>query len=239
MPHGPFEYHDGSTTCEGYLAIPEGASEPRPCVLVAHQWAGLSEHEEATARDLADQGYVALALDVYGKGVRGGPTSDNAALMNPWISDRAKLRTRLLAAVSAAETHKAVNAAKIAVIGYCFGGLCALDLARSGDARIKGAVSIHGVFAPPGQTPEPKITASILVLHGYADPMAKPADMLGLADELTRLGADWQIHAYGHAMHAFTAEGVNMPDMGLAYDAKAARRSREARNAFLKELFSA
>jgi dienelactone hydrolase len=157
--------------------------------------------------------------------------------MTPWISDRAALRRRLLAAVAAAEGVKEVDPARIAVMGYCFGGLCALDLARSGDPRIKGAVSIHGVFMPPNLGPQREITASVLVLHGYADPMAPPADVLSLAEELTKARADWQLHAYGGALHAFTAEGVNLPERGMAYDEKAARRSVKARDSFFVELF--
>jgi dienelactone hydrolase len=126
----------------------------------------------------------------------------------------------------------------LAVIGYCFGGLCALDLARSGDDRVKAAVSVHGVFAPPGLGPQGPISASVLVQHGYADPMAPPKDLLQLAEELTAAGADWQVHAYGHALHAFTAEGVHHPELGLAFNEKAARRSHESRTAFLRETFA-
>lgn len=238
MFEATFDYAHDETPCEGFIAYEDQGPARRPCVLVAHQWAGLSDHEKEAARELAALGYVAIAIDVYGKGVRGGPTSDNAALMNPWVSDRGRLRERLLAAVAAAAGHERVDAQKIAVIGYCFGGLCALDLARSGDPRVKGAVSIHGVFAPTGLPPAEKITASVLVLHGWEDPMAPPADVVALGEELTRGGGDWQIHAYGRTMHAFTAVGADLPAMGLRYDAAATRRSTAARNAFLSEIFS-
>jgi dienelactone hydrolase len=231
-----FDYMDGETACEGFIAWDERKSGPRPCVLVAHQWAGLSDHERETAVALSERGYFAFAIDVYGKGIRGGPSSDNGALMAPWTADRAKLRTRLLAAVTAAQTRSEVDPARIGVVGFCFGGLCALDLARSGDPRVKAAVSIHGVFAPPNLGPQGPITASVLVLHGYADPLAPPKDVLALADELTGAKADWQIHAYGHAMHAFTAQEANAPEMGLLYDRKAASRARWAQERFLQEV---
>jgi dienelactone hydrolase len=231
-----FDYADAGTTCEGYLAYPLGDGR-RPCVLVAHQWAGLSDHERGAAEHFAEVGYVGFAIDVYGKGRRGQPMSDNSALMNPWLANRAALRRRLLAAVAAAKAHPRVDPARIAVIGYCFGGLCALDVARSGTADVRGAVSLHGIFAPPDIGPQPDIRAKVLVLHGWDDPMATPDAVVGLAAELTAARADWQLHAYGHAMHAFTAVGANAPESGIQYDANADRRSRAAMLAFLAEVF--
>ena len=232
-----FDYRDGGDVCEGYLAYDDRGGAPKPCVLVIHQWAGLGGQERQTADKLAEAGYVGFAIDVFGKGVRGQPGGDNSALIAPWQADRAKLRQRLLAAVDAAANHPGVDPKRIAAIGYCFGGLCALDLARSADPRVKGVISIHGLFAPPNLGPQPDITASVLVLHGYEDPMAPPPALLGLADELTKAKADWEIDVYGHAMHAFTAVHANAPDRGLAYNTKAARRSERALHGFLKELF--
>lgn len=231
-----FDYYDGSDVCEAYVALPT-SSGPRGAVLVAHQWSGQSDHERETADRMAALGYVGIAIDVYGKGKRGAPgASDHSALMNPWASNRAALKDRLLAAVAFARGHAAVDPARIAVIGYCFGGLCALDVARSGTGDVRGAVSIHGILAPPEIGDQPDIAAKVLILHGWADPMAKPADVEAVASELTAAKADWQLHAYGHAMHAFTARGLNMPDHGLAYDANADRRSWAATVAFLGEV---
>jgi dienelactone hydrolase len=107
---------------------------------------------------------------------------------------------------------------RVAALGYCFGGLCALDLARANPPELKGVISVHGVLTPPNPGEPAPIDASILILHGWEDPVAPPEDVLSLARELPRAGADWQIHAYGHARHAFTAEGLNFPERGLAYD---------------------
>ena len=235
MQKQSFEYKDGSTTCEGYVVHDGGGK--KPCVLVSHAWAGIGDHEKHAAERLAGLGYVGFAIDVYGKGVRGDPMGDNSALMGPYLQDRAKLRARLLAAVAAAKAHPAVDANRIAVIGYCFGGLCALDVARSGTSDVKGVVSFHGLFTPPGLGAQASIKSKVLVLHGWDDPMATPDSVLGLAKEMTAAKADWQVHAYGHTLHAFTAEGVNAPERGVKYDKSADRRSWASAVDFLKEVF--
>jgi len=234
------DYSDGSATCEAYVALPDGTG-PFPAVLVAHQWSGQSDHERATADRLAALGYAGIAIDVYGKGRRGEESTPtamevNSALMQPFMADRATLRQRLLAAVAFAKGHAAVDSARIAIMGYCFGGLCALDVARSGTSDVKGAISIHGIFPPPGIGAQADIATKVLILHGWADPMATPADVEMVARELTDAKADWQLHAYGHAMHAFTGRHIDMPERGLQYNANADRRSWAAATAFLEEV---
>ncbi len=231
-----FEYHDGATLCEGYVALPAGAG-PHPAVLIAHNWMGQGEGDNAVARKLAAMGYVGIAIDVYGKGVRGGPTADNAALMMPFASDRMKLRQRLLAAVTAAAAHPAIDADRMAFIGYCFGGLCALDMARA-NAPVRGVASFHGSYGPLGE-PTPLISPKVLVLHGWDDPITPPDATLALAHELNAAGADWQLIAYGHTMHSFTNPAADNPAGGMAYSAVADRRSWAALTAFLDELFKA
>jgi dienelactone hydrolase len=127
--------------------------------------------------------------------------------------------------MSHVQSRSEVEASKIVVMGYCFGGLCALDLARAAPQGLVGAISIHGDLRPPGLTTQPKIEASVLVLHGWDDPIAPPADVLAICTELTEAGADWQLHAYGHAMHAFTFVGADMPEKGIKYDRTASERS--------------
>lgn len=232
------DYADEDVTCEALVAYPDPRSGPRPCVLVAHDWSGRLAHIDQMAETLAGLGYVGFALDVYGKGVRGEVAGDNSALIQPFLADRAGLARRLAAGLAAARADEAVDPARVAVIGYCFGGLCALDLARAGAEGLKGAVSIHGVLAPPGTGPQGPIEASVLVLHGWEDPLAPPPAVLDLAAELTAAGADWQLHAYGHAMHAFTSPGANAPERGLAYDAPADRRSTAAMREFLEEVLA-
>jgi dienelactone hydrolase len=235
MPSHYVEHvHDG-VTCELYVSVPQGGGK-RPAVLVAHNWAGQGEPERYAADRLAALGYVGVAVDVYGKGKRGNPGEDNSALMAPYMADRALLRDRLLAGVDAVAALPEVDGSRIAFAGYCFGGLCALDLARSGTDKVKGVVSLHGIFAPPGIGAQGTISASVLILHGWEDPMATPQDVLAVSKELTDAGADWSLHAYGHAMHAFTHPGVNMPAMGVKYDEKADKRSWQAMVNFLAEV---
>lgn len=229
------DYQDNDLTCEAYFASPD-ESRKHPCVLIAHAWAGQSDFEREKAEAIAEVGYNAFAIDMYGKGVRGNSVEENQALIAPFMGDRALLRQRILAALDAAKALDCVDTNNVAVIGYCFGGLCALDVARSG-ADIKGAVSIHGLFAPPNIA-NGLIKAKILALHGYDDPMVPPDQVLALAKEMTDAGADWQIHAYGLTQHAFTNPEANNPDLGTIYNETANRRSWQSLQNFLAELFA-
>lgn len=231
-----FTYTDGDTICEGHIAIPAGDG-PFPAVLVAHNWAGQDAHESAAADRLAAQGFVGIAIDVYGQGVRGDAFGDNSALMNPWMADRPALLRRLLAAVDAAASHPAVQPDQLAIMGYCFGGLCALDVARSADPRVLAAISFHGAYAPLPAGNQAPITAKVLVLHGWTDPVCPPDATVALAHELDAAGADWQIHAYGQTGHAFTAPGLNNRAGGMFYQPDADRRSWQAMTNLLAEVF--
>lgn len=227
-PGREIEYSDGETVFEGYVIVPEPDTENHACILLAHDWSGLTGPTKRLAERYAALGYVCLALDVYGKGVRGDPIGDNSHLMNPLMEDRALLRRRLLAGYEAAQQIPDVDFKRVAVVGYCFGGLCALDLARAGPPNLRAAVSFHGGLKSPDVELSNRIDASILLLHGWADPIVPPEDVLAISEELTLAGADWQLHVYGHAQHAFTFEGANFPERGVVYDRKADERSWEA-----------
>ncbi len=231
------DYFDGTEACEAYVGLPTGPlAAPVPAVLIVHQWAGQGEQERETADRMAALGYVGIAIDVFGKGVRGDPAGDNSALLRSWFGDRAGLLRRLTAAVDFAKDHMATDPQRIGMIGYCFGGLCVLDVARGGVPGVMGVVSLHGVFAKPNLGTQRPISAKVLVCHGYDDPMADPAAMVGLADELTAAGADWQIHAYGGTTHAFTRKSANAPERGMNYSATADRRSWAALTDFFAEV---
>jgi len=232
------DYTDGELICEAYVAYDESQTSKRPCVLVSHQWSGQSDAERKKAEQLAQLGYVGFAIDIYGKGVRGGLLDDNSKLIQPFLDDRAMLRRRVLAALAAAQRHPVVAPDRIGAIGYCFGGLCVLDLARSAAPGVKGVVSFHGVFHPPNLGEQAPITAKVLILHGYDDPLATPEHVLAIAREFTEAKADWQLHAYGHTTHAFTASGVNLPERGLVYNATADRRSWIAMKNFFEEVLA-
>jgi dienelactone hydrolase len=228
------EYDCGGGVHEGFFAWDDAASGPVPGVLVAHAWGGRSDFEDGKARWLAEQGYAGFALDIYGKGRRGSNADENGALMNPFLEDRAKLRLHLERALETMREQDEVDASRCAGMGYCFGGLCMLDLARAG-SDVAGVISIHGLFNAPDIETSP-ITASVLCLHGYADPMVPPESIIELGTELTAAGADWQLHAYGGAMHAFTNPAANDPDFGTVYSPSADARSTEAIGNFLAEV---
>lgn len=232
-----FAYTDGETRFEGYVVHPAKDTTTRPCIVLAHDWSGLTDPTRRLAERYAGLGYVCFALDVYGLGVRGDPVGDNTHLMEPLMRDRALLRRRLLAGYEAARQAPGVDAGRMAAIGYCFGGLCALDLARAAPPDLRAAVSFHGGLQAPDPAERPKIGASILLLHGWDDPIVPPADVLAVATEFTEAGADWQLHAYGHARHAFTFEDAAFPERGIVYDPVADARSWAAMRNHLEAVF--
>ena len=230
----PLEYEiDGKT----YEAIVASNGDNRPGVLVCHAWAGRSDFEVDKAKALADLGYTGIAIDLYGKGVLGTSTEENQALMTPLVEDRAGLQARLLKIIDIVKEQPEVDASKIAAIGFCFGGLCVLDIARTG-AAIDGVVSFHGLLGAPGNTAGNDIKAKTLILHGWDDPMAPPADVEAIGKEMSAGKADWQLHAYGGVLHAFTNPAANDPDFGTVYDANADRRSWQTMKNFMEELFN-
>lgn len=231
------EYQHAGNTYEGMLAWDDSAGGPRPGVAIAHAWGGRSEFEQDKAVALAQLGYAGFALDVFGKGVRGDGKEQCSALIAPFLEDRPALQALAKLGLEVMGQQPEVDAGCTAAIGFCFGGLTVLDLARSG-ANVRGVVSFHGLFNPPGNTEGRPINAKVLCLHGYDDPMAPPDSVLALASELTAAGADWQLHAYGNTMHAFTNPAANDPDFGAVYQADADRRSWRALTNFLEEVLA-
>lgn len=224
------DYEQGGQTYEGYLAMPEGA--PKGVVIVAHAWGGQSAFEQGKAKWLAEYGYAGFAVDVYGKGKRGESVEECQALMTPLAENRTELQSRLEYALGVAKTEAGTDNA--AAIGFCFGGMSVLDMARTNMA-IEGAVSFHGLFGAPGNTAD-KIKPKVLALHGWDDPMATPDDVMALSKEMSAAKADWQLHAYGSTLHAFSNPEANNPDFGTLYNPEAARRSFAACIDFLAEV---
>ena len=228
------DYELDGLTYEGYLALPEGG--PAPVVLVAHAWGGQQDFEREKAEWLASKGYAGFAIDVYGKGKRGSTVEECQALMTPLAENRPELQKRLQAGLDTAKGLDGVDSTKTAAIGFCFGGLSVLDMARA-NMDVAGVISFHGLFGAPGNLSPTKITPKVLALHGWDDPMAKPEDALAFATEMTQAKADWQLHGYGGTQHAFTNPEANSPEMGTVYNADADRRSFEAAENFLAALF--
>jgi dienelactone hydrolase len=230
-------YRDGDVALEAHVAWDETRAEPRPAVLIAHAFAGQGDFERQRAERLAELGYVGIALDNYGKGVFGRTRDECTALMRPFLDDRGTLQRRLLAGFEAAKRHPRVDASRIGAMGFCFGGLCALDLARSG-ADLRGVVSFHGLLRPSGLEKK-TIAAKVLVLHGHDDPMVPPEQVLAFEREMTEAGADWQVHVYGGTVHSFTNPEANNSSLGTAYQPSADRRSWASMRLFFEEALAA
>ena len=231
------DYKDGGTLLEGYVAYDDSIKGPRPAVLVAHDWSGRRDYATSKADEVARMGYVGFALDMYGKGVFGsdGDVELNSSLMGPLAADRAKLRTRMMAALTTVRSLDVVDASKVSAMGYCFGGMCVLELARAG-ADVGGVISIHGIFSP-GDVANEAISAKVLCLHGHDDPMVPPEQVLAFEQEMSIASADWQMHTYGGTMHAFTNPGANNPGFGALYNPDADRRASRSIENFLSEAF--
>jgi dienelactone hydrolase len=176
-----------------------------------------------------------LAIDVYGKGRRGTSPEENGKLMTPWVEDRAALRKRLLAAVQAARAVEGGDPDRLGAIGFCFGGLCVLDLARANAPGLRASIAFHALFMPPDLGVQLPIKAKVLALHGYDDPMAKPDAMVGFANEMTAAHADWQVVAYGATGHAFTNPHAHDHAGGMFYREVIATRAFNAMENLLAE----
>ena len=211
--------------------------QPRPMVVLIPTVMGVSDLEIGFARQLVELGYNALVADLFGKQFRGAERDVMFGEMGRLKSDRAALRRRLEALLELVRGLDQVKDQQIVVAGYCFGGMCALDLARSG-ADIAAAVSFHGLFDPPGMEPE-TIRAKVVAFHGWDDPMVPPEAVVALGKELTDAGADWQIHAYGNVAHGFTNPNAHEIGIdGVRYNALAAERSWTSFVDLLEELFA-
>jgi dienelactone hydrolase len=230
--------HEGpGGTFESLAVFDTSAQGPRPGILLFPNVLGTKEADFAYAEKVAALGYTILVVDMYGQGKRTTrEDSDMGRYMAELNADRALLRNRANGAHAVLKSLEEADESCTAAIGFCFGGKCVLDLARSG-ADIAGGVSFHGVYdAPP--FPNAAISAKLLICHGWEDPIAPPEATVALANELTQAGCDWQIHAYGHTGHAFTDHAVNMPEKGVAYNANADHRSFRSMKDFLGDLFA-
>ena len=211
--------------------------QARPTVILIPTVMGVSDLEIGFGRQLVELGYNSLVADLFGKEFRGAPRDTMFGEMNRLKGDRAALRRRLTHVLELTRGLDEVHQGEIVAAGYCFGGMCALDLARSG-AEIAAAVSFHGLFDPPGLPPG-KITAKVVAFHGWDDPMVPPDKVVARGQELPEAGADWQIHAYGNVAHGFTNPNAHEIGIeGVRYNALAAERSWTSFINLLEELFA-
>lgn len=234
-----FVYKANGTTMEGYLVYDtEKKKKQKPGILIVHDWMGPSDFTKDKANQLAKEGYVALAVDVYGKGVRPKNSEEAAKLADKYKGDRALYRKHMRAAYDALLGINAVNGKKIFVMGYCFGGTGALELARAG-VPLAGAVSFHGGLSNPTPADAKNIRGPLLILHGADDPYVPPAEVNAFKEEMKNANTTYEFIEYPDAVHAFTnPKAGNDNSKGAAYNKAADKQSWEAFENFLKEHLS-
>lgn len=230
------EYRSGDVTCKGFYVFDDAIKEKKPGVLIVHDWTGLTSFTMQKAEKLAELGYVGFAVDMYGQGATGETNEKKMALMKPLVDDRSLLLQRMDSAFQTLKNLPMVDAERTAAMGYCFGGLCALDLARSG-ANLLGSISFHGNLSNPSLPVSQPFLAKVLVLHGYMDPLVPKDQVSAFQQEMVEKKVDWQFHVYGNAMHSFTNPLANDPAFGTVYDASADARSWVAMKDFFAEIF--
>jgi len=231
------EYKDGDVVLKGYLAYDDGIKGKRPGVVVVHEWWGLNRQIEMRTKELAKLGYIAFAIDMYGKGESTTDPQKAGQLSGIYTKDRNLMRRRAEIGLEILRNQNLTDAGRVAAMGYCFGGTTVLELARSG-ANLDGVVSFHGGLDTPNPADAKNIKGSVLVLHGADDPFQPHEKVEAFHDEMRKAGVDWQMNIYGGAQHGFTNPDADRYGIkGLAYNEKADRRSWEAMKSFLGEIF--
>ena len=231
-----FEYNLAGRKYEGYVVFDDAKKDPRPGVLVSPNWLGVSAEAKEKAEKIAGLGYVAFVVDVYGKG--NGPKDDKeaAALSGSFKKDRTALRIRMQQGLKVLREQPGVDKSRIAVVGYCFGGLAALELARTG-ADVKSVVSFHGSLDSRNPAADgKKIKAKVLALHGADDPFVPAQNVADFEEEMKKGGVEMQLVKYPGAVHSFTDKSAgNDNSKGAAYNKEADQKSWSAMQDFLKK----
>jgi dienelactone hydrolase len=233
------QYSQDGNALEGYFVYDSSIKGKIPGIVIFHQWMGLTEYEKMRARMFAGLGYAVLCADIYGKGIRPSSPGEAAVMSTKFKVEtgRVMIRQRAKAALEKLKSFDVVDPEKTAAIGYCFGGECALELARSG-ADMLGVVTFHGNLDSKYPADAKNIKAKILVLNGAADPNVPWKVVEAFSKEMDDAKIDWYMTTYGGAVHAFTQkEAGNDPSKGAAYNENADRRSWIACKDFLEEIF--
>ncbi len=230
-------YRQGDAELVGFLSYDDAVVGMRPGVLVAPEWWGVNEYAKRRVEQLARLGYVAFALDMYGKGKTTTDPKEAGLLAGSFRNDRQLMRARAAAALDVLKSRPQVDPTRLAAIGYCFGGTVVLELARSG-ADLKGVVSFHGGLATPNPADAKNIKGKLLVLHGADDTFESPAEIAAFQEEMRQARVDWQMVFYGGAVHSFTNPDADKAGIkGVAYNEAADRRSWQAMQDFFAEIF--
>lgn len=234
----PVEYKDGDTVLTGYLSYDDEISEPRPGVLVVHEWWGLNDYAKRRSEMLAEQGYVAFAADMYGQDKVTTHAADAKGWMMQITENVDAWQQRAMAGLAALKSSDKVDPERLAAIGYCFGGATVMQLAYAG-ADLDGVVSFHGSLPPATPEQQKNIRAPILVAHGAEDSFVPAERVAAFQQALEAAGADWQMVIYSGARHGFTNPGAGDYGLdGVKYDPKADARSWELMDDFFDEIFA-
>jgi dienelactone hydrolase len=228
------DYQDGTANLSGLLVHDDKPVSKRPGIVLFPDARGIGEHAIDCARRLAMLGFVTLVADLYGNGAQARDMAHAMELMGSLRSDVTRWRARAEAALGALSGEQTVDPAKLAAVGYCFGGTTALVLARGGAALV-GIVSFHGGLSSPKPDDAGNIRGKVLICHGAMDPLVPLAQVAAFEEQMSKTNVDWQVCVYGGAMHAFTNPAANVA--GMAYHAAADRRSWNAMLALFDEVF--
>lgn len=232
------DYRDGDKELQGYLVYDDATEDQRPGVIVVHDWMGFGDYGNWRAEELAKLGYIAFAIDMYGKDSLPKDTKEASTLAGMYKSDRTLMRERAKAGYDVLKAHPLTDPTRMAAIGYCFGGTVVLEMARAG-FDLKGVASFHGGLDSPSPSDGRNITGSVLVLHGADDPFESAEDLAAFKKEMKDAGVDLRFVAYQGAVHSFTQKKADEDDFeGTAYNEAADRNSWERMKGFFDEIFT-
>ena len=233
-------YSVGGIGCRGALIFDETAKAPRPLLLMAPNWRGVIKPAIETGQMLADEGYVVFVADMFGEGNGPVGTEDPMGFLQPFMADVAGMRRRISSALDTltkeADRRGVGDVNRRAAIGFCFGGLNVLDLARAG-GDVQAVVSMHGSLSTPEPAKKGDIKAAVLAVHGAADPIAPKAERDAFEAEMEAAGARWAMVVWGGVVHAFTDVGVNVPGVAV-YDEAVSRHGYATAHAFIADAFA-
>lgn len=231
------EYKSGETTLIGFFYSDSTVKGQAPAVIVFSDWLGIGDFAKSRAKELAGRGYRAFVADIYGNGKTAAGPTEAMQISTQFKADRPLTRDRARAAFDALLKQPGVDSKRIGTIGFCFGGMVALELARAG-APVSATVSFHGTLNTPNPTLAKNITGQVLVLHGANDPFVPEPEVRAFEEEMRAAKITWELVEYGNAVHAFTNPAVGTdPFSGAAYQERAAKRSYVAMNAFFSDVF--
>jgi dienelactone hydrolase len=233
------QYKDGDLNLHGLVAYDDSSSGKRPGVVIMPDAFGIAPFVKERAERLAKLGYVGFGADPYGNGFTAKDLQEGIKHAMALLEDPIVVRRRVRAALDKIASLPQVDSSRLAVMGYCMGGTCSLEIARDG-AAVRGVVSFHGGLATKKPAVAGHVKAKVLVCNGADDPFVPPAQLAAFNDEMTKAAVDWQVINYGGTVHSFTnPDAASIGAAGIAYNKAADDRSWQAMTTFFAEIFAA